>query len=121
MPSYKFKIADAGNKLLVVDVELPTFGSSRVPSNPDSHWTTETPGLIAQEMGRCHETSADAPRPDATTDDPPPAPVSGDAAIPALDYGTSHLSLCMMLEPYLVGLVLGGFHSGFSANESGDG
>jgi hypothetical protein len=121
MPSYKYKIADSDNKILVIDVELPTLGNSRAPSNPDSNWTTETSGLLAHEMCRCYATVLQAAAADATNDDTPPAPVSGDAPIPVLAIGYNHLYLCEMLEPYNYGMVLYLYHGFFSANESGVG
>jgi hypothetical protein len=144
MPSYKVKIADSNNKLLVVDINLPTLTMSRNASNPDSNWTTETSGLIAPEMGRCDEpltsssTSAtgtsdgstgssdgssdgsSAPSDDSTS------PISGDAAIAASPssfgpFGSADLRLCTPTAPYTYGVVLTLFDGVIASNGSGSG
>lgn len=99
MSSYKVKITDSANKLLVIDVELPFFGGLQHADNPDSNWTTETSGLIAPEMGRC-DVRPPSSASSASSDGSIPAPASGDPAIPAgLALGSAYLSLCTPVAP----------------------
>jgi hypothetical protein len=109
MSSYKVKVTDSANKLLVIDVELPFFGGLQNVDNPDSNWTTETSGLIAPEMGRCSVRRASSDS-SASSDGSTPAPASGDPAIPAgLAFGSAYLYLCTPVAPYVYGIALNDF------------
>jgi len=68
MSSYKVKITDSANKLLVIDVELPFFGGLQHADNPDSNWTTETTGGIIPNIGRCNSQTSSGSQSAASSD-----------------------------------------------------